>query len=88
MAYHAGATMYQREYQRLFLKLGDHVIHNRFPEWGRGVVVEEKSSVISGGICIVRIIFRDGKERSFINDMDDHNCCYYSGVRVYCPDTW
>jgi len=76
--------MYQSDCQRLYLKLGDEVIHHRFPEWGKGVVVEERSSLMSGGICIVRIIFRDGKERSFINDLNDQNCCYYSGVRLYC----
>ncbi len=70
------------EYRRIYLKLGDHVIHNRYPEWGMGVVVEEKASIMSGGTCIVRIAFRDGKERSFINDLNDHNCCYYAGVRL------
>lgn len=69
--------------QRLFLKLGDQVVHNKFPEWGQGVVVEERTSQNSGGLCIVRIVFKDGKERSFINDLDDHNCCYYAGVQVF-----
>jgi predicted DNA binding protein len=78
--------MYQQEYQRTYLKLGDQVIHNRYPEWGKGVVVEEKASSLSGGICFVRVIFRDGKERSFINDLNDHNCCYYAGVRLYGSD--
>ena len=69
--------------QRLYLKLGDLVIHSRFPEWGQGIVVEEKASKISGGLCMVRIVFKDGKERSFINDLDDHNCCYYAGIKRY-----
>jgi hypothetical protein len=56
-----------------------------------GVVVEERTSMLSGGICIVRISFRDGVERSFINDMDNYNCCYYAGVRLYqdhSPSKW
>lgn len=68
--------------RRLFLRLGDAVIHLRYPTWGRGVVVEERSSVLSGGTCIIRVAFGDGVERSFINDLDDYNCCYYAGVRL------
>ena len=69
--------------RHLFLKLGDTVVHLRYPTWGKGVVVEEKSSVLDGGTCIVRVVFRDGVERSFINDLDNYNCCYYAGIRVY-----
>jgi len=68
--------------RRLYLKLGDWVIHHQYPVWGVGVVVEERNSQMMGGLCMVRIIFNDGKERSFINNMDDHNCCYYAGVRL------
>jgi hypothetical protein len=68
--------------QRLFLKLGDQVIHLRYPQWGQGVVVEERSSTMAGGMCIARVVFRDGIERSFINDLDNYNCCYYSGIRL------
>lgn len=68
--------------QRLFLKLGDQVIHLRYPQWGVGVVVEQRSSTMAGGMCIARVTFRDGVERSFINDLDNYNCCYYSGVRL------
>jgi len=68
--------------RRLFLKLGDCVTHKRYPEWGRGEVVEERSSTIVGGLCFVRVVFADGQERSFINDLDDINCCYYKGIRV------
>lgn len=70
-------------FRRLYLKLGDHVIHSRFPEWGHGVVVEERSSQVSGGLCMVRIVFKDGEERSFINDLNDVNCCYYAGVKHF-----
>lgn len=72
-----------REVQRLYLKLGDHVIHRRYPEWGQGVVVEERTSQLSGGFAMVRIVFKDGKERSFINNLDDQNCCYYKGVQIF-----
>ncbi|MBI3610014.1 MAG: DUF3553 domain-containing protein [Nitrospirae bacterium] len=68
--------------QRLFLRLRDQVIHLRYPQWGVGVVVEQRSSTASGGICIARVAFRDGVERSFINDLDNYNCCYYTGVRL------
>ena len=69
--------------QRLFLRTGDQVIHLNYPGWGMGVVVEERTSMLSGGICIVRVSFCDGVERSFINDLDNYNCCYYAGVRLY-----
>jgi len=68
--------------RRLFLKLGDEVIHLRYPQWGVGVVVEQRSSTMAGGMCIARVTFRDGVERSFINDLDNYNCCYYAGVRL------
>ncbi|HEY5649525.1 MAG TPA: DUF3553 domain-containing protein [Nitrospiria bacterium] len=69
--------------RRLFLKLGDRVFHRRFPQWGSGEVVEQKASTLSGGTCLVRVVFRDGVERSFINDLSDYNCCYYNGVRLW-----
>jgi len=68
--------------QRLFLKLGDQVIHLRYPQWGIGVVTEQRSSTMAGGFCFVRVVFRDGVERSFINDLDNYNCCYYAGIRL------
>lgn len=68
--------------QRLFLKTGDQVVHRNYPRWGIGVVVEERTSVLAGGICMVRISFRDGVERCFINALDDYNCCYYAGIRL------
>jgi hypothetical protein len=68
--------------QRLYLKLGDIVVHREYRVWGKGEVVEEKHSSLEGGFCMVRIMFADGKERSFINDLDHQHCCYYFGVRV------
>ena len=67
---------------RLYLRLGDTVQHRRFTLWGKGEVVEEKHSSLSGGFCMVRILFEDGVERSFINDMDHQHCCYYFGLRL------
>jgi hypothetical protein len=68
--------------QRLYLRLGDRVTHRKFSAWGQGQVVEEKHSSLSGGFCMVRILFDDGVERSFINDLDHQHCCYYFGIRV------
>ena len=67
---------------KLFLKVGDRVTHVRHSYWGAGKVVEEKHSNLDGGFCFVRVSFEDGKERSFINDMDNSMCCYNAGVRL------
>ncbi len=63
--------------------MGDQVVHDNYPRWGVGVVVEERTSSLSGGVCLVRISFRDGEERCFINDLNNYNCCYYSGIRLF-----
>lgn len=68
---------------RLYLKVGDVVRHLRYSYWGDGRVIEERHSTLPGGICIVRILFEDGIERSFINDLDSQCCCYYLGLRIY-----
>lgn len=67
---------------RLFLRTGDRVTHLRYFQWGAGEVIEERHSVMEGGFCMVRIVFQDGKERLFINDLDHQCCCYYSGIRL------
>jgi hypothetical protein len=67
---------------RLYLKMGDRVSHRRYFYWGVGEVVEEKHSTIDGGFCMVKVAFEDGKERFFINDLENHCCCYYSGLRL------
>jgi len=67
---------------RLFLRLGDRVLHTNRRGWGIGEVIEEKHSSLPGGICIVRVLFEDGIERNFINDLESELCCYYSGVRL------
>ena len=67
---------------RLFLRIGDRVLHRRCRKWGMGEVVEERHSTLPGGTCIARVLFEDGEERSFINDLESNLCCYYSGVRL------
>lgn len=67
---------------RIYLKLGNSVAYMKYPEWGKGAVIEEKHSILSGGLCFVRIVFQDGIERSFINDLDNEGCCYYLGLRI------
>jgi hypothetical protein len=68
---------------RLFLRLGDKVSHRDYREWGDGTVVEEMTSTIQGGTCLVRIRFQDGRQRTFGNDLDAETCCYYFGVRKH-----
>jgi hypothetical protein len=69
---------------RLFLRVGDTIVHIRHRDWGRGEVVEERHSSLPGGTCLVRAMFSDGEERSFINDLDSELCCYFSGIRLEC----
>ena len=74
-----GFPVYDRP--RLYLRLGDKVVHLRYGEWGQGAVVEEMTSVLVGGTCLVRILFEDGQQRTFNNDLDSDICCYYFGIR-------
>ncbi len=69
--------------KRIYLRLGDKVVHRDYDAWGEGVVVEEMTSSVPGGTCLVRILFNDGRQRTFNNDMDNELCCYYFGVRKY-----
>jgi hypothetical protein len=66
---------------RLYLRLGEKVVHLRYGEWGQGAVVEEMTSTLVGGTCLVRILFEDGQQRTFNNDLDNDICCYYFGIR-------
>ena len=74
-----------RDGPRLYLRLGDRVVHLRYEEWGNGVVVEEMTSTLIGGTCLVRILFDDGQQRTFSNDLDSDICCYYFGIRRQAP---
>ena len=67
--------------RRLYLRLGDRVVHLEHEEWGEGAVVEEMTSVLEGGTCLVRVLFADGRQRTFHNDLDNELCCYFFGVR-------
>lgn len=67
--------------KRIYLRLGDKVIHRSYEEWGEGSVVEEMTSSVPGGTCLVRIMFEDGRQRTFNNDMENELCCYFFGVR-------
>lgn len=44
-------------------------------------MVEEMTSVLEGGTCLVRVMFADGRQRTFHNDMESELCCYFFGVR-------
>jgi len=69
--------------KRLYLRLGDRVVLRDHEEWGRGAVVEEMTSTLEGGTCLVRVLFADGRQRTFHNDLDSELCCYYFGVRKH-----
>jgi hypothetical protein len=68
-------------HKRIYLRLGDTVIHRNHEEWGEGKVVEEMTSSVPGGTCLVRILFDDGRQRTFNNDLDNELCCYFFGIR-------
>lgn len=68
--------------KRLYLRIGDRVTHLKYFSWGYGEVIEERHSDLPGGFCLVRILFDDGKERSFINDLNNELCCFYTGIKL------
>ena len=63
-----------------YLRVGDRVFHKKCKSWGGGVVMETRVSELPGGMCYVRILFQDGKERIFDNDLDSACCCYHTGI--------
>src|SRR5262249_60474058 len=80
-----GRTSSPMEYsardKRIYLRLGDRVTHLWHEEWGEGAVVEERTSIVPGGTCLVRLLWEDGQQRTFNNDLDNEQCCYFFGVR-------
>ena len=72
---------YTAKDKRLYLHLGERVTHLHREEWGEGAVVEERTSIVPGGTCLVRILFEDGQQRTFNNDLDHEQCCYFFGIR-------
>jgi hypothetical protein len=65
-----------------YLRVGDKVVHKKFKSWGGGIVIETRSSDLPGGMCFVRILFQDGKQRIFDNNFDSICCCYYTGITL------
>lgn len=72
-----------KEIRRLYLSLGDQVMHKFHPEWGHGEVIESMDSEVPGGLSMVRVSFRDGDLRTFNNNIDSVFCCYYAGLRRF-----
>jgi hypothetical protein len=65
-----------------YLRVGDKVYHKKFKSWGGGMVMETWASDLPGGMCYVRILFQDGKQRVFDNNFDSVCCCYYTGITI------
>jgi hypothetical protein len=65
-----------------YLRVGDKVFHKKYKSWGGGVVLETWSSDLPGGLCFVRILFQDGKQRVFDNSFNSACCCYYAGITL------
>jgi len=63
-----------------YLQVGDSVYHEKFLQWGIGVVVEAWDATLPGGLCFVKVRFQDGKVRVFNNDFENFSCCYYAGL--------
>jgi hypothetical protein len=72
----------QKSEKHTYLRVGDKVFHKKFKSWGGGIVIETRSSDLPGGMCFVRILFQDGKQRVFDNNFDSVCCCYYTGVTL------
>jgi hypothetical protein len=65
-----------------YLRVGDKVFHKKIKSWGGGIVMETWASELPGGMCYVRILFQDGKQRIFDNNFDSTCCCYYAGITL------
>ena len=76
-----GISNFMEETRYLYLKAGDWVVHHKYPEWGVGIVVEERNSPIQGGASYVKVTFRDGQTRIFDNNFRNATCCYHAGLR-------
>ena len=75
-------TQKPKSEKHTYLRVGDKVFHKKFKSWGGGIVVETRASDLPGGMCYVRILFQDGKQRIFDNSFDSVCCCYYTGIKV------
>jgi len=74
-------VMMKTESRRLYLSVGEKVVHLRHPEWGVGEVVEEVNSTVPGGLSLVKIEFLHAGSKTFNNNIDSLYCCYHAGVR-------
>jgi len=70
-----------KEVRKLYLSVGEEVVHLRHPEWGMGRVVEEMNSTVPGGMSMVRVDFLNAGHKTFDNNMTSLWCCYHAGVR-------
>ena len=68
--------------RKTYLRVGDRVFHKNYKSWGGGIVIETGSSELPGGLCFVRILFQDGKQRVFDNSFDSTCCCYHAGITL------
>ncbi len=75
-------TQKPKSEKHTYLRVGDKVFHKKFKSWGGGVVVETRASDVPGGMCYVRILFQDGKQRVFDNNFDSVCCCYRTGITL------
>jgi hypothetical protein len=78
----AGTPRKGAEEKHTYLRAGDKVFHKNYKYWGGGIVVETWASDLPGGLCFVRILFQDGKQRVFDNCFDSSSCCYYAGITL------
>lgn len=76
------STKKTKSEKHTYLRVGDKVVHKKFKSWGGGLVMETWSSDLPGGMCFVRILFQDGKQRVFDNSFDSTCCCYYTGITL------
>jgi hypothetical protein len=76
------STTESRVEKRTYLRVGDRVYHKKFRSWGGGIVMETWASDLPGGLCFVRILFQDGKQRVFDNSFDSACCCYHAGITL------
>lgn len=76
------STRKAREGKHTYLRVGDKVFHKNYRSWGGGIVVETWASDLPGGLCFVRILFQDGKQRVFDNSFDSACCCYHTGITL------
>jgi hypothetical protein len=76
------STKKSKREKHTYLRVGDKVVHKKFKSWGGGLVIETWSSDLPGGMCFVRVLFQDGKQRIFDNNFDSTCCCYYTGITL------